>query len=261
MSQLGHLITRGKSVLKLVITNVRGIEAHVQPYLKEKDVDVLLNWSTNTETRLKQIEDSSILNIMAPKNDFWDSFRQDRRKFDKLGFQNAVKRTILAIKAAAGALTEAQMAGCFSEIPKIIYQNLPPLQLKNKPPFAVECRRSYDLHKHELKLVTDSMEKFFHQTATNLKKENLNGNGNWDTANIIIQAQNGALDAMIVAHKHYCALPENISLSLDVKLEKHLNYYIKILMEIRNNFMMELNAVCTHFSLYVFCYCSRFNRK
>lgn len=240
-----------------------------------KVIDVLESWSKDTETRLDEIREKSLLDINAVRT----GYEVDPHKNSAHGFNQAVNRTILAVKAAAGALMETQMTGCAMEIPKLSYKKLPPFKptIEKKeteqswfsslgqskkdvkpelstltPPkkeprsFEDECRRSYELHEHELNIVIDSMKRGFHETAKNLKAKNVDGH--WDSSNIISKAQDGALAAIDEARKHYCALPANILLLPDVMLEKHLNYFLEILTEIGNNFMMELNAVCTRFS-------------
>lgn len=239
------------------------IEAHVLPYpttVKEKDIlqdelkpqwsdeyaepGALENWSRNTKTRLNEIKTTGILNIN----------RYRKHINSEHGLNQAVKKTVLAVKEAVGALTEVQMTGCVIEIPKLFYKTLPPLEpiiIKTptatvdksrslvhffhrsspkvdppiptftkkveKPPFENDCQPSFDLHKHELDVEIDFLKRSFHETAEHFKAIHFNNNIDADT--IINKAQDDASAAMIAARTQYCALlPVHMLFLLEDKL-------------------------------------------
>lgn len=236
------LITAGEQVLDLVVTDVHEIKALVLPYT-ENGEHALENWSGNTETRLNEIKRNGIPEISAPMTELKEGVASKGYPYST-PFEKAKMRTILAVKTAAGALTEAQMSGCVKEIPKMTHHTL--IDPDDKPNAdKKECLRSYDLHKSELDQVIDSLNNNFREIAENLKVKLTH----FDARNIIKNAQEGATAAIIAARDNYCKLLPYRA-SIDVKVKRQFDYFNKTLLVIRNNFMMEMNAVCTHFSRY-----------
>lgn len=113
--------------------------------------------------------------------------------------------------------------------------------------FQSECRKSFVQHK--LIDVRCRLEVSLASSANNLKDTHFRDNG--EACNMIEMALNSALEAIQRADQHYCDKTKSDKfLNLDTVLERCLHRFMRIMTEIRNNLMLELNAVCSNFFFY-----------